>query len=78
MGFAIPWITHPSDLAWNIYGPGARRALFRMRLNYYTHWARKADAWLMETESSATGLARRSAFQPAGSCRSQLLFRVLL
>ena len=58
MGFAIGWITHPSDLAWASLGPLGRRIMFGLRLKYYTFWARFADEWLLQTETAAAGMAR--------------------
>jgi len=57
MGFAIGWITHPSDLAWTSVGPLQRRILFGLRLKYYAFWARFADEWLLQTKTAAAGLA---------------------
>lgn len=56
MGFAIPWITNPDPLAWTTIRSPLRRALFRLRLRYYVHWARHADAWLLQTEAARDGL----------------------
>lgn len=56
MGFAIPWITNPSALAWTTLPTGWHRLAFQLRLRYYAHWARLADAWVLETASARDGL----------------------
>ena len=65
MGFAVPWLTHPSPLAWSVLQSWQRRFAFQLRLWYYSLWVRQADAWLMETRTSARGMTQRLDAAPS-------------
>ncbi len=64
MGFAIGWLTHPSALAWRVFPSAKSNLVFRLRLAYYKWWARRAEAWLLETQVSADGMVRRFGIRP--------------
>jgi glycosyltransferase involved in cell wall biosynthesis len=59
MGFAIPWIAHPSRLAYQTL-PSHWALLRRLvRDQYSTHWLRQADRWVTESDATRAGMHRR-------------------
>ncbi len=58
MGFANPWVTHPSPMAYATLST-RQQLVARLGRIYRTRWARRADAWVTETAYSRDQLAIR-------------------
>jgi glycosyltransferase involved in cell wall biosynthesis len=54
-GVAVPWVTHPSLLAYGSLTT-MQRPLYLLISIYYGYWFRKANAWVVETPLAKRGL----------------------
>jgi len=59
LGFATPWVTHPSWLAYRTLSFPIEWIKTALASKYKAHWFRFADSWVTETNVSKSGLARR-------------------
>jgi glycosyltransferase involved in cell wall biosynthesis len=56
MGFANAWVTHPTALAYAVLPP-VRRIKARLGRAYRISWAKRADAWVTESEYARSQIA---------------------
>lgn len=59
LGCAMPWVTHPTSLAFRTIPTLLGRFGRFCRSRYASYWLRQADAWVTETETSRQGMQSR-------------------
>ena len=59
LGVAVPWVAHPSKLAYRQLDFPFERLLFLADAKYKAKWFRRADAWWIESASAKSGLVHR-------------------
>lgn len=64
MGFAVPWVTHPTELAWATIPTQKEKIRFKLWCEYVAFWTRFADDWVLESKTAAEGLARKLGKDP--------------
>ena len=59
LGCSTGWVTHFTWTAYRSLGSFKSYGIYAIRFLYKWHWFRKANAWVMQTETARQGLARR-------------------
>ena len=59
LGFATPWVTHASPLAYRALSSSLERIKMIAMTSYQAYWFRFANTWVTETNVSKAGLAKR-------------------
>jgi glycosyltransferase involved in cell wall biosynthesis len=65
LGFATPWVTHPTWLAYRTTQMPVNWIEKLLKSRYRARWFRLAETWVTETNVSKTGLARRLRLDPS-------------
>jgi len=59
LGCSTGWVTHFTWTAYRSLGSFKSYGIYAIRFLYKWYWFRKANAWVMQTETARQGLARR-------------------